>query len=476
MKRADLAFAAILVPLDYLALVASAAAAYSLRFADVFTSIKPVVFDLTFNEFLKVAMPIAAVYLGVFALAGLYAIRPRRVAVEMTRIVLACSTGIAAVLAIAFFSREIFESRFIVLAVWALSIAFVIIERLLVRGLQRSLRAFGVGSNDVVIVGKTKIGNELRTFFDEHPSHGYRVVAQLTHFTPEAKDRLRDLRRKGELDAVILANTDASREETRALKVFADTQHVTFLYSAELFAGSTLRPIIHTYAGQPIIEVPKTPLDGWGAIYKRAFDVVGAAVLIIVTLPVQIIVAIALFVESPGSILFSTLPSGERVERVGQGARAFRYFKFRSMVRNAHQYRFDPDFIKKHGNLREGSPLFKLEHDPRVTPVGRFIRKFSIDEIPEFYLVLLGTMSLVGPRPHLPEEVARYTPDQRKVLTIKPGITGMAQVSGRAGLDFDDEVRLDMHYIENWTPWLDFVILAKTPLAVLSHAFHSGIG
>ncbi len=137
------------------------------------------------------------------------------------------------------------------------------------------------------------------------------------------------------------------------------------------------------------------------------------------------------------------------------------------MVKDAHKYRFDPEFLKKHGNDRDGTPLFKLENDPRVTPVGKFIRKYSIDEIPEFYLVLLGRMSLVGPRPHMEKEVADYKPEQRKVLTIKPGITGMAQISGRADLDFDEEVQLDIYYIENWSPWLDLVVLLKTPIIVL---------
>ena len=137
------------------------------------------------------------------------------------------------------------------------------------------------------------------------------------------------------------------------------------------------------------------------------------------------------------------------------------------MVKDAHKYRFDPEFIKKYGNEREGTPLFKLEHDPRITRVGAFIRKLSIDEIPEFYMVLSGKMSLIGPRPHLPGEVEQYKAAQKRVLTIKPGITGMAQVSGRADLRFNDEVRLDMHYIENWSPWLDLVILLKTPWVVL---------
>ena len=117
-------------------------------------------------------------------------------------------------------------------------------------------------------------------------------------------------------------------------------------------------------------------------------------------------------------------------------------------------------------NTRKG-PLVKIQDDPRITKVGKITRKFSIDELPEFFLVLNGTMSLVGPRPHLPEEVDKYKPEHRKVLTIKPGITGMAQTSGRADLDFDDEVRLDTYYIEHWSPWLDLYILLKTPFVVL---------
>lgn len=118
-------------------------------------------------------------------------------------------------------------------------------------------------------------------------------------------------------------------------------------------------------------------------------------------------------------------------------------------------------------DTRKGSPMVKIKDDPRVTKVGKFIRKFSIDELPELLLVFSGRMSLVGPRPHLPEEVDKYKPEQRKVMTVKPGITGMAQISGRADLDFDDEVRLDTYYIEHWNPWLDFYILLKTPAVVI---------
>ncbi len=275
------------------------------------------------------------------------------------------------------------------------------------------------------------------------------------------------MKKNGNVDEIILADPEASREMTLRLLEFTDFNQLGFRYSADLFETAVGRSVIHMFAGIPVIEVKKTPLDGWGAIYKRIFDIVASLLLIIITLPIQILIAIALFIEQPGRVLFSRLPDGSKTMRVGEGGKLFHYFKFRSMVKDAHKYRFDPEFIKKYGNQREGTPLFKLANDPRVTPVGKFIRKFSLDEIPEFYLVLLGRMSLVGPRPHLPEEVERYRPEHRKVLTVKPGITGLGQISGRADLDFEDEVRLDVHYIEHWSPWLDLYILLKTPLVVL---------
>ncbi len=460
MKRADLAFAFLLVPLDYLALITAAAAAYSLRFASTVTTIRPVIFDLSFERYMSAALSFSLVILAIFAVSGLYAIRQQRIATEMTRVIMAVSTGVAAILGVAFFSRALFESRFIVLAVWVLAILFVIVLRALLRVIQRALRKFGIGTYAVAIIGKTKSGNDLKRFFELHPSVGYCVVAHVTSFNAESREQLLDLRKHDRLDAVLLADTETSRFDITAIKVFSDTEHVTLLYSADLFAGGTLRPIMHTFAEQPVIEVPKTPLDGWGTIYKRIFDIVVSIMLIIVTLPLQFLIALAIVIENPGPIFFSS-------PRVGKGGKHFPFVKFRSMVRNVHSMRFDPNFVKKYGNEREGTPLFKITNDPRTTRVGRFIRTWSLDEIPQLYLVLIGSMSLVGPRPHLPEEVALYKPHQRKVLTIKPGITGMAQVSGRAALDFDNEVRLDMYYIENWSLWLDLVIALKTPLVVL---------
>lgn len=467
MKRVNLFFTALLLPLDAITILAAAASAYAIRFSPYVSQIRPIIFELEFRAFLNIALLATVSWLIIFAISGLYSTRPPRLAVEMTRVIIACSAGLALVLAVAFFFRELFDSRFIVLASWLLAMLFILLERLLIRALQRSLRHFGIGLQKIVIIGKTKSGQSLRAYFGIHPGLGYEVVGHYGQFTDDVRQTILNLKKHNYIDTILLANPETPKKDILILKAFSDTEQIGFMYSAELFPGSAVRLIIHTLAGQPVIEVPKTPLDGWGAIYKRAFDIVVSIILIILSLPIQLVAGLAIFLESPGNIFFVH-------KRVGRSGRQYNHLKFRTMIKDAHVFRFDAEFIKKYGNEREGTPLFKLAHDPRILRVGKIIRKFSIDEIPEFYMVLTGKMSLVGPRPHLPGEVEQYKPHQKQVLTIKPGITGMAQVSGRADLDFNEEVTLDMHYIQNWSPWLDLVILVKTPFVVLFRKVERG--
>jgi len=463
MKRTELTFTLALVPLDFLMLLAAGIVAYFSRFHPLFTTVRPVIFSLSLDQYIKIISPIALVWILIFAIAGLYSTR-RRIANEILRVALACSTSMATVFAILFFSRVFFESRFIAIAAWLLSIVFISTARVLIRLFQRLLLHAGIGIHRLILIGDSKTAKTLAEIFKKHPAFGFVVVEAFKTFDETVAERIRRLKETMGVDEIILADENASPATSLAILTFTDTEHLGFRYTADFFSSAIGRTILHTFAGIPVIEVQKTPLDGWGAIYKRAFDIVGSVFLLILTLPLQIIVAAALFIEQPGRILFSHLPNEEKAVRVGQNGRRFHYFKFRSMVKDAHLLRSDPNFMKK--SERKG-PLFKLKDDPRVTKVGKFIRKYSLDELPEFYLVLLGRMSLVGPRPHLPEEVAQYKPTQLKVLTVRPGITGMGQVSGRADIDFDDEVRLDIHYIEHWSPLLDFIILLKTPFVVL---------
>jgi exopolysaccharide biosynthesis polyprenyl glycosylphosphotransferase len=201
---------------------------------------------------------------------------------------------------------------------------------------------------------------------------------------------------------------------------------------------------------------------------KRCMDIVGALVGILLFLPLMFLTAIAVKVTSPGPIIF-------RQPRLGKKGTRFSFYKFRSMYANGDD-RIHRDYVTNliKGNLEEinqgdkSTPLYKMKSDPRITRVGKIIRKLSIDELPQFFNVLKGEMSLVGPRPPLPYEVEKYNPwHLRRILEVKPGITGLWQVDGRSKTSFDDMVRLDLRYAQNWSLWLDLKILLKTVRAVI---------
>jgi exopolysaccharide biosynthesis polyprenyl glycosylphosphotransferase len=207
----------------------------------------------------------------------------------------------------------------------------------------------------------------------------------------------------------------------------------------------------------PMIGMRRTPTSEGSLLLKRLLDLTGAIVGIIVLSPIMLATVLAIKITDPGPIIFSQV-------RSGRSGRKFRMHKFRSMVVNAEKLKKELEKL----NEMDG-PVFKIKHDPRITRVGRFIRKTSIDELPQLFNVLVGEMSLVGPRPPLPSEVAQYQPWQRRRLSVKPGITGPWQVSGRNEISFDEWMRMDLEYIDNWSIWLDLRIIFMTIPVVLIH-------
>jgi exopolysaccharide biosynthesis polyprenyl glycosylphosphotransferase len=217
--------------------------------------------------------------------------------------------------------------------------------------------------------------------------------------------------------------------------------------SSETFARMDLQ----VFGGTPLLHPVPASLSGWGQVWKRALDIFGSIVGIAFLSPLFILLAIGVKTTSRGPVFYAS-------KRIGKRGEAFLTWKFRSMVQNA-------DILKKElreKNHRNDSPFFKVKDDPRITPFGRFLRRFSLDELPQLWNVLQGKMSLVGSRPHLPEEIAQYSPEKKRILEIKPGLTGLAQVSGRSDLRFEEEIRLDTYYLENWSFWLDLKIVLKT--------------
>ena len=470
MKRPDLFFTAILVPLDVVTIFGAALAAYHLRLAPIFTNIRPAVFDLSLEKFSQITILAVLIWVAVFALSGIYRFSRRKIAGELRSIFLAGASAMAVIFAFLFFTLEAFDSRFIVLAGWGLAILFLWIQRLVVRGAQRSLYFVGVGVRRTVIIGDNETSHVLRKTFESRRRLGVEVVATYENFDENAESSLKRLARAGKVDDIIFSDTHADRETLTRLKAFSDAEHVNLQYSADLFSVGSLRMQAQTIAGVPIMTVQKTPLDGWGAIYKRSFDVTASSILIVLTSPLMLFATLGILLETGLPVLFKN-------ERIGESNRKFLTLKFRSMKaeysigsqkglgNQAKAAKLEEELIKSK-SIKEG-PLYKIGDDPRVTRFGKFIRKYSIDELPQLFNVLSGTMSLVGPRPHQPREVEKYLPHHRKVHTVKPGITGLAQISGRSDLEFEDEVRLDTFYIENWSPILDLIILVKTPFVVI---------
>lgn len=475
MKKIDLFFSFILVPLDFILLVLAGISAYFIRFSRFTTEIRPIIFELDFIVYLKVVLFVAILWVIIFSLSSLYSMASRRLSQEIYRIFLACSAGFVLVVILIFFQRELFDSRFIVLMAWFLAIIYVSLGRIIAHWIKKYLYAQGIGIKNVVLVGSSKTGDNLiREFFSKKYS-GYKVVKRVRDFSIETA---RDLSifinefnkegkiRKEKIDEIIQSDPNLSKVETLRLYDFANEHHVTFKYVADLLEVKVLKTEVSEISGIPIVEVKRTTLDGWGRMVKRIFDVVFSGIIILILSPIIIATAILIRIDSHGPIFFSRRDDGSPVFRVGQGGKTFRYFKFRSMTPGTDSMRYNELSDK---NVRKDGPMVKIADDPRITRIGRFIRRWSIDELPELFLVFTGKMSLVGPRPHLPEEVAKYEHHHKKTLTVKPGITGLAQVSGRSDLLFEEEVKLDVYYIENWSLLLDLSILFRTPLAILKN-------
>jgi exopolysaccharide biosynthesis polyprenyl glycosylphosphotransferase len=259
------------------------------------------------------------------------------------------------------------------------------------------------------------------------------------------------------VDEVFFGVSDLKQEILGAALNMCDERGVDVLLPLPPTVPSRSRVEIANVDGYeaPLLGLRRTPSGEVRLALKRVIDIAGVLAMLLVALPILLVVSIAIKATSAGPILF-------RQVRAGRNGRKFTMFKFRSMCIDAEAKR---DALQ-HLNEMSG-PVFKIRKDPRVTKVGAFIRRTSLDELPQLFNILLGDMSLVGPRPPLPSEVGQYKPWQRRRLSVKPGLTGLWQVSGRNNIDFEEWMALDLRYIDNWSLWLDVKILLRTLPAVI---------
>ena len=467
MKRSELFFGAALVPIDFAMLLGAGLAAYFLRLSPTIQRFRPALFtvELPLTEYLELVSVVAVVIITVFAANGLYAMQAtRRPLDELTRIFSGVSIGVMLVIVYMFLQAELFDSRFILLMAYVLAIIFVAVGRSIIRRVQGELLAKGMGIHRVVLVGNGRYAAQLAHIFRSRPQLGYRVVGMPEQARAEELKRI--LREHG-IDEMIQTDPTMPEEYYLVLLDFCEQHKIDFKYVPNLFETHAANVRYRLIGGAPVVELLKTPLDGWGRVAKRLVDIFGAVVGLVFFSPILLLTAVAIKLDSAGGVFF-------KQTRVGRHKKPFKIYKFRSMYT---KFSTGEDYggkaaeklkqqLAAQQNERSG-PLFKMKNDPRITPVGKFIRRWRIDELPQFINVLKGEMSLLGPRPHLQSEVAKYSKHHEPLFEIKPGMSGMAQVNGNAGLSFEQEASLDLNYIESWSLKLDAILLVKTFMILL---------
>ena len=380
----------------------------------------------------------------------------------VTKVIDAVAVSLVIVLAVAFVLRPLVYSRLLLLEAGLMMMVLMSLTRGVAMLHQEHRWRRGIGARRVVIVGAGEVGRRVMRTIVARPDLGYEIVGYVddnpTKSSGEigrfkglgALDNLASIIDRENVDEVIITLPWNYQRRIFGILRECERRSVDSRIVPDLFQMSMSRVEVSDLGGLPLIAVHPISFNKTELIFKRIIDVVGASLMLLLGWPLFLLIAIAIKLDSPGPVLF-------RQVRVGKDHRRFRMYKFRSMREGAEH---ELDALRE---LNEADgPIFKLHNDPRITRTGQFLRRTSLDEMPQLINVLRGEMSLVGPRPPIPEEVAQYQPWHLNRLTVPPGMTGLWQVSGRSELTFDEMVLLDLYYIEHWSPWLDLSILLRT--------------
>lgn len=357
------------------------------------------------------------------------------------------------------YSRQVFVLDFLVASFLLVPLACAVKQGL------GYLRRRGHDSMNVVVLGNSATAQSLVTAMAEHPETGYHVVGVVDDCVSEDCDPVKELQALADqlkVDEVVLSSPALSRKDIYRIVSLPELHDAQITAAPDLFGLPPTKVRLAPVGDFPLLALGHEPLPGARRFVKRAIDVVVAAAALLVTFPIALAAAIAIKLTSPGPVVF-------KQDRVGMDGRTFKILKFRTMKTDAPT-KLHEDFVRAaftNGDAASEDGWHKLANDPRITDVGRVLRKFSIDELPQLVNVLRGDMSLVGPRPALAFEVELYTNRQRRRLDVRPGMTGLWQVSGRNRLPILQMLELDAQYAERWTFTQDLRILLRTLPALL---------
>jgi len=476
-NNASLIYNICLIIGDALAITVAFTIAYILR---VSLDHQPLSANVHAHTYITILISLLPFWILIFGLLGLYNLRiyEKRFA-ELGRLLVGSFIGILFIISYSYFTNTaIFPARLVVLYGFGLAFICVLLFRTIARGLRRELFGYGFGINNVLLVGDTKTTRRLLDALSQTTITGYRVLGVVGgvkhplhkdapyHQFKSFTDAVKHLRNK-QLHTIIQTELYAATATNDEILTYAQEHHAAYRFvpgNSELFVGKIEVDLFHSV---PIIAVHQTALIGWGRVVKRLTDLFLGGLLLVIAAPFMLVIAVIIKLTDGGPVFF-------RQERLSRFNTRVRVLKFRShdlkysglAPEEAFRKMDRPDLLeqyREHGDY--------LPKDPRVMPVGRFLRRHSLDELPQLINVVRGDISLVGPRALVPAELDKY--DQKNlILSVKSGMTGLAQISGVRDLSFSERRKLDLFYVQNWSFWDDLVILAKTFWVVV---FHKGV-
>lgn len=469
-NNAAMVYSLLLVVGDFLALLAAFSLAYILR---VKIDERPLLEQITARDYFAAIFSVLPLWIIVNAFIGLYSQRVyEKRFQELGRLLVGSFLGILVLLGYDFVSdKQLFPARLVPVYGLLLGFSFLVIFRTLARAGRHLLYRRGFGVSNVLIVGDTPKSLEIAEAIANTPKTGQKVLGIVGSKRGKYKNyssfsvALEKITQP--IHSIIHTELYDTQEKNDEVLRFAQVNHAAYRFvpgNSNLFVGNME---VELFGGSiPMIAVHQTALTGWGRIVKRLFDLFMSTLLIIITSPLMLLIAIAVKLNDPkGPVLMH----GVQQDRLTRHNRIFKVYKFRS-----HYARFDgkkdeevfamvgqPELIKEY--RKNGD---RLDKDFRVTPVGRFIRRFHLDELPQFINIFRGDISLVGPRALIPSELNQYE-KKHTILSVKSGLTGLAQVSGLRDISFEERRKLDTYYVQNWSFWLDLTILVKTVKTVI---------
>ncbi|HZL08127.1 MAG TPA: sugar transferase [Candidatus Dormibacteraeota bacterium] len=473
-NNASLVYNFCLIVGDALAITVAFTIAYILR---VTLDHQPLSANVHAHTYISVLVSLLPFWILIFGLLGLYNLRvyEKRFA-ELGRLLVATFIGMLFVISYSYMTNTvIFPARLVTAYGFGLAFFFVLLFRTVARGLRRELFGYGVGINHVLLVGDTKTTHRLIDALTNTPVTGYKVIGvvggvkhPLKPDTPyrqyESFTNAVSHLKGGPLHTIIQTELYADGEKNDEILTYAQEHHAAYRFvpgNSELFVGKIEVDLFHAV---PIIAVHQTALIGWGRVVKRLTDLILGSLFLVLASPVMLLTAIAVKLTDGGPVFF-------RQERLTRFNTRVKIFKFRSIKPRYSGLAPEAAFAKM------GRPELLeeyvgnndvLDDDPRLTAIGRFIRLYSIDELPQLLNVVRGDISLVGPRALVPSELDK-SEQKNLILSVKSGVTGLAQISGVRDLSFVERRKLDLYYVQNWSFWNDLVILVKTFWVVLFH-------